>query len=226
MSSAFDRWIRNNAPGTHDDADSARLLWTRIEDRMHQRRQRRITRGSGLIAATVIIVVVGFVDVNPLGSYNWSLIPASDPDMTFEDPFTGRQFKAQTTTTAGLPAKEFWEKVHEQQAAGIPSLDGIDFYELDARFQWMLFYRHQIGEHSRAATGDIDRPNTISVDVSQWLLPHAMSQEEDFAAGRWRAVPSRRYPVNGREFWFEVWVKSTDRGLLYYGSAVIPEDLK
>ena len=96
MSTTFHRWMRDRAPGTRADpdaADAAHHLWTRIEDRMELRRQRRITRGTGLVAAMVILMVVGVIDVTPLGGNNWNLLRTDGPEGNFSDPFTGDVYR-------------------------------------------------------------------------------------------------------------------------------------
>jgi len=228
VKSNFDRWIRDNAPPVRDDADTARHLWTRVEDRMHQRRQTRVTRGTGLVAAAVILLVVGFVDVTPLGGYNWNLVPTTRDGGNFADPFTGQPYMLQADSVGSLSGQQFWERVREQKAAGTFSLEYINFWDLDGEFEWSVFFGHWIdGKFSTASDSKaIDRPSTMSDETSTWLYPHAVAMDDEMASGIWRETSGRRYRVNGHDFWFHVWVKTTERGPLYYGSAVIPDDLK
>ena len=73
--------------------------------------------------------------------------------------------------------------LREEQAAGVPSLDAIEFWELDGTFLWSLFYRHRFGAETRSASGRIDRPITMSKTDARWLYAHAVNQDADLAAG-------------------------------------------
>ncbi len=66
----------------------------------------------------------------------------------------------------------------------------------------------------------------MSDNLARWLYDHAVTLDQDIADGTFRPAPSRRYRVNGHDFWFHTWVKDTEMGPLYYGTAVISDDLK
>lgn len=226
MSDAFERWIRSNRPAAPDDPDEARYLWSRIEDRIHERRQRRITRGTGLAAVAVVVLVLGIVDVAPLGGNSWNLIESNRREGVVEDPLTGHLYTTEIGFDEGMDgditARAFWETVREQRAAGNYTLEAIDFYQYGDDIEFNLATGHRIGSRFKTATRPVKGGGDIPHEVTKWMAPYIIAFVTGDDAANWHEVESRRYVIDGNAYWFRVWMRDTERGPIYHGIAVIP----
>jgi len=216
MSDHFDRWMRRQAPEVQVDVDARRLLRSRVEDRLHHRRQAHRTV---LRVGLATVVVGGFLfglDVAPLGSYNRDLIPAKHRDDVLVSPipdgYAGYLIQENTP-------REYWEQVKEQRAADRREFEDISFSEFNGKIIWNIGYRHVIDGQVQIIGEQLQDGvvNTMDRETMRLVLRYLPALQERIRNGTAEELPSRLVHVHGQDRWLQVWRLETPDGVFTWG---------
>lgn len=216
MSDDFDRWMRRKAPEIQVDENARRLLRSRVEDRLHHRRQAHRTVLRVGLAAMVVGGFLFGMDVDPLGSYNRDLIPAKHRDDVLVSPipdgFAGYLVQENAP-------REFWEHFKEQRTAGLREFAELGFSEFNGKIMWSIAYKYWIDGEQQVIAEQLQDGvvNTMDRETMRLVLRYTPILHDRIRNGAAEELPSRLVYVDGQARWLQVWRLETPEGVFTWG---------
>lgn len=219
MSQSFDRWLRRQAPPVAGEDGAMGALRLRVAERFSRRRRARQRLAAMGVALAGVLVVIGLLDVSPIGSNNRDLVPHKTLPDYLTSPFEGGGYAIRGR---GSSSKEFWEAYRELRAAKMRRFVNAGFFEFNDLILWHVGYEYFIdGEWQPVADSPQDESiSTMDVTTARAMLGYFAEFAEEIENGTATEVTARRYMIEGRDLWFRVFEKTIPEGILRFGQSV------